>query len=74
MMSIETARVECESRVMHLPNVVGVGIGMRGERKVIKVFVNRKLPAQDLTPEQTIPRAIGGWETDVEEVGEVTTT
>ncbi len=74
MMSIETARLECESRVMQLPNVVGVGIGMRGERKVIKVFVHRKLPVRDLTPDETIPRSIGGWETDVEEAGEVTTT
>lgn len=74
MMSLETAKAECESRVMQLPNVVGVGIGMRDERKVITVFVTRKLPASALSPEETIPRSVGGWDTDVEEIGDVTAT
>jgi hypothetical protein len=70
---IERARAEHATEVMALPNVVGVGIGSRGDQPVIKVFVQRKLPREALAPNEIVPAAVGGWPTDVEEIGVVTT-
>jgi len=43
---IESARAEHADELMALPNVVGVGIGRRGDQPVIKVFVQRKIPVR----------------------------
>ncbi|MHA1278514.1 MAG: hypothetical protein ACTSQ8_15080 [Candidatus Helarchaeota archaeon] len=39
--------------------------------KVIRVYVSKKEPVECLDPEDVIPRTIGGFETDVVEIGEV---
>ena len=69
---IEHVRRDHEQELMALPNVVGVAIGERAGRPVIKVLVTRKLPLSELRPEEVVPEAIDGWESDVEEVGVVT--
>ena len=58
--------------LMRLPNVVGVGIGEKGGKKVIKVLVTHKVPASSLKPKEVVPKRVGGYETDVEEIGSVT--
>jgi hypothetical protein len=54
-----------------LPNVQGVGIGERAGRPVVKVFVTRKVPIDQLRAEDVVPGTLDGWETDVEEIGAV---
>ena len=68
-MDIESVRASHERQLMQLPNVNGVGIGKKGGKDVIKVFVTRKVPEDSLKPDEVVPRAIGGFETDVEEIG-----
>lgn len=70
-MSIEDARKKHEDQLMQLPNVTGVGIGESEGKEVIKVFVTHKVPESDLQPQEIIPKTLGGWETDVEEIGVV---
>jgi hypothetical protein len=71
-MTIEAAQQQHQDELMRLPNVVGVGIGERGGKRVIKVLVTHKVPASALKPEEVIPKKVGGYETDVEEIGSVT--
>jgi hypothetical protein len=70
-MDIESVRASHEQQLMQLPNVNGVGIGKKGGKEVIKVFVTRKIPEDSLKSDEVIPRTIGGFETDVEELGVV---
>jgi len=56
---------------MRLPNVTGVGIGEKAGKPVIKVFVTHKVPESALQPQEVVPKALEGWETDVEESGVV---
>ena len=58
--------------MMQLPNVSGVGIGEKGGKQVIKVFVTRKFPKSSLRSEDIIPETLEGFEVDVEEIGTVT--
>jgi hypothetical protein len=68
-MDIESVRASHEVQLMQLPNVNGVGIGKKGQKDVIKVFVTRKVPETSLEPHEVVPSSIGGFETDVEELG-----
>jgi hypothetical protein len=68
---IEDVAIKYEGYLTKLPNVVGVGLGERGGKPVIKVLVTRNLAASDLEPDQIAPRVLEGYETDVEEVGGV---
>lgn len=61
-----------EDVLMRLPNVTGVGLGERAERPVIVVFVTQKVAESALRPEDVVPKALGGYQTDVEEVGAIT--
>ena len=70
-MDIETVQQQQQDQLMRLPNVVGVGIGEKGGKKVIKILVTRKVPASSLKPEDVIPKKVGGFDTDVEEIGSV---
>jgi hypothetical protein len=71
-MSIDAVKAKYEDRLMGLPNVTGVGIGQKGGKEVIKVFVTRKVPESTLGPTEIIPRSLEGVRTDVEEIGVVT--
>jgi len=69
--SFEVVR-KYEEQLMRLPNVVGVGIGEKGGRNVIKVFVTRKMPESALQPQEIVPKWLEKYETDVEEIGVIT--
>jgi hypothetical protein len=63
--------------LMALPNVVGLGIGLRhvggeptGEVALV-VLVSRKLPAANLEENAILPQEIEGVPVDVQEVGEI---
>lgn len=71
-MKIESAMRKHEERVMQLPNVTGIGIGKKGKKEVIKVFVTHKVPESALQLHEIIPKMLEGYETDVEETGVVT--
>lgn len=66
-----------ERMLLSKPNVVGVGIGYRVERGqqtdtvAIVVMVSRKLPANQLKPDELIPATIEGVPVDVQETGEL---
>ena len=71
-MSINAVRMKYEQQLMNLPNVTGVGIGEKEGKEVIKVFVKQKVPEAALRPEEIVPQRLEGFETSVEEIGEVT--
>jgi len=70
-MDIQTAKQQCEQELMNRPNVVGVGIGEKAGKQVIKVFVTHKVPESALQREDIIPKTVEGFETDVDEIGVV---
>ena len=71
-MNIKASMLKHEEKLMQLPNVNGVGIGEKGGKEVIKVFVTHKVPESSLRPEEIIPKTLEGFEVDVEEIGNVT--
>lgn len=70
--NIESVRRKYENDLMRLPNVTGVGIGEREGKEVLKVFVTRKVPDSELKAGEVVPKALNGYEIDVEEIGAVT--
>jgi hypothetical protein len=60
---------------MHKPHVVGVAVGYtsrHGERTQdigVIVMVDKKLPQDQLMPEDVIPRELDGVPVDVQETG-----
>lgn len=72
-MLIESVKRKYENQLLQLPNVCGVGIGEQGEKTVIKVFVKQKLTENELHPQDIVPKILDEYETDVEEIGDVTT-
>ncbi|MGH3031431.1 MAG: hypothetical protein ACRDNE_11865 [Gaiellaceae bacterium] len=68
---IEETRRRHEDELLARPNVTGVGIGERAGQAVIKVFVDRKVPASELEPEERVPGSLDGHPVDVEEIGVV---
>lgn len=66
-MNIESVMKKYEAQLMRLPNVTGVGIGERKGKEVIIVFVRRKVSEAVLQPSEIIPKALEGYETNVEE-------
>lgn len=71
-MNIEAVKRKYEEELMRLPNVMGVGVGEKAGKSVIKVFVTHKIPESALQPHEGVPKTLEGWETDVEEIGPVT--
>ena len=63
---VEAVMRKYEGRLLSLPNVTGVGIGEKEGRSVILVFVSRKIPKSELSPESRIPESLDGFETEVE--------
>lgn len=61
--------------LMEKPNVVGVGIGLVKEgdeytsESALVVMVEKKVPIEELLPEDVIPRTIEGVRVDVQETG-----
>lgn len=71
MADIESIKAEYEDRLLQLPNVTAVGIGEKDGKRVVKVYVTRKLPESALRPKDIVPRVLEGYDTDVEESGDV---
>jgi hypothetical protein len=68
---VSQVKHDATERLLAIPDVVAVGIGpkiVNGEatgEPAIRVFVRRKLPADQVPPEQLIPGEIDGVTTDV---------
>lgn len=66
-----------EASLLKKANVVGVGVGFRQKQDkltdeiVLIVNVSRKLPADQIAPEDIIPREIEGVPVDVCQIGEI---
>jgi hypothetical protein len=66
-----------EAELLGMPNVVGVGVGLRQQGGVrrdvvaLVVLVRQKKPSTQLTPEQIIPAELEGVPVDVQEVGDI---
>lgn len=64
-----------EKKLLLLPNVIGLGVGIKetngvsAGRLALKVYVRKKIPKEKLLKEQFVPKRIEGVETDVEETG-----
>jgi hypothetical protein len=71
--SIEEVLRRHEQELLELPNVVAVGIGERGGKPAIAVFVTRKAPESELAPGERIPHTLDGQPVDVAEIGVVET-
>jgi hypothetical protein len=73
----QAVRQAYQAELMKKPNVVGVGVGLRhtgGQRTdevAVVVMVNRKLPLEQLAPQDRLPSMIDGVPVDVKEVGEL---
>ncbi len=72
---VRAVKAAYEKELMRKANVVGVGIGLRkrwgrptGELSII-VSVTRKVPLEELDPEDVIPRELEGVPVDVQAVG-----
>lgn len=65
------------SRCSSLPNVVGVGLGLKEENNTRTnklatiVFVTHKVPKAELMAQDLVPEKVGNLETDVVEIGEI---
>ncbi len=66
-----------EAELLGMPNVVGVGVGLRQQggmtRNIVSlvVLVRQKKPSTQLAPEQMIPTELDGVPVDVQEVGDI---
>jgi len=65
--TIEIVKEEYTAGLMKIKGVVGVGIGLSGEEKVIKIMVVEK--SRKII--KTIPPKLEGFATDIEAVGEI---
>jgi hypothetical protein len=70
-MTIEEALGAHEEDLMNLPGVQGVGIGERGGKQVIKVFIEAKTPETSHFVDQ-IPAELEGYAVVIEEIGKIT--
>ena len=72
MPSISEVRQRHESRLLTLPNVVGISAETTERGDVLLVLVRRKVPSSQLAAEEVIPQQIEGFPTEVVEIGEPT--
>jgi hypothetical protein len=70
-MAIEDVMARHEDMLLAVPNVVGVGIGERDGKPVIKVFVAESVPESALALGERVPESLEGFDVDVEAIGEV---
>lgn len=71
LMEIEAVKQKHEDQVMSLPNVIGIGVGEKAGKPVIKVLVTMKVPESSLRSGDVVPKVLDGYETDVEEIGTI---
>ena len=76
--NLEQIKQRYQAKLLSLPYVVGVGIGIKQrkgqttQKLCLKVYVQKKAPKHNLLKKDVIPKKLGGIETDVEEIGRVT--
>ncbi|MCD6552710.1 MAG: hypothetical protein J7M16_01715 [Anaerolineae bacterium] len=74
---VKEIKAKYEQELLSKPNVVGLGVGYREvggqmtDQVGLIVMVRRKVPLDQLAPQEVIPAQIEGIPTDVREVGEV---
>jgi hypothetical protein len=68
-MNVEAVKSRYENQLMSLPNVTGIGIREKAGKRVIAVYVTRKVPVASLRPQDIVPQNLEGWEVDVQEIG-----
>lgn len=71
-MNIENTIGKYEDELLNLPNVIGVGVGEKEGEPTIIIFVTHKVPESSLQPDEIVPKKLGNFATDVEEIGVVT--
>jgi len=71
-MDIGDVKEKYQRDVMQMPNVIGIGIGEKAGKPVIKVLVTQKVPEASLQPQEIVPKTLDGYKTDVEETGTIT--
>lgn len=74
---ITRAQEAHSEHLLSLPNVVGTAVGQKlvrnqptGELALV-VLVRRKVPSEQLQPEERIPATLDGVPVDVQEVGDI---
>ena len=74
MVDVNAVRQRHETALLALPNVIGVGTGRDDETgsAVIHVYVQRKVPSDELRADEMIPRILDGVPVRVVPLGEVT--
>lgn len=65
MNEIESVLKQHKQQLLKLPNVIGIGIGEKGSKQVIVVFVKQKMTKSSLRPQDVVPKRLGRYETDV---------
>jgi len=70
-MNIELVKRKYEDLLMRVPDVVCVGTALKANKEIIKIFVKKKTPESFLQLAEIIPKYIEGYETDIEEIGDV---
>ncbi|MGD9100523.1 MAG: hypothetical protein PVF45_08580 [Anaerolineae bacterium] len=74
---IKTVKKIHEQSLLSKPNVVGVGVGLRQrggqftDEVCIVVSVRKKVPKEQLAPEERIPAQVDGVPVDVQATGEI---
>jgi hypothetical protein len=77
MERLKQIKEKYETKLLALPYVVGVGIGIKQrkgqstKRFCLKVYVRKKSLKNSLREEEIVPKKLEGIETDVEEIGRV---
>ena|SRR3990167_6184098 len=77
MTNIQKIRDNIQDKLLHLKNVVGVGIGDKitanqpTGKECIRVYVKSKRSIQSLNKKDIVPKKINEVETDVIEIGEI---
>lgn len=75
MERVRAVKARYEQKLMRLPNVIGVGIGLREvggqitDQVALSVLVSHKVPLEQLRPRDRIPGELDGVPVDVREVG-----
>ncbi|HHU77068.1 MAG TPA: hypothetical protein GXZ24_09305 [Firmicutes bacterium] len=68
-MSIKTAKLKLEKQLLKLPGVVGVGIGKKAGKTIIKVLTKGK-PLNPMAM-SAIPKSLDGYEIVQENIGDI---
>ena len=71
---LKAVKEKYKKQLLTFPNVEAIGIGPKISRgkstgeMAIKIFVRQKVPKDELTDGETIPKELDGFPTDVEEL------